>query len=202
MGKTHLMQAIGHYILFSNPKLKVKYTKTDDYINDYISYSRKTNNTVENMSKFYKKYNNIDVILIDDIQVIESKIKSMERLQHTFDTLYNKLESFDYVIIGLHDVNSYPKNFGLTDITVNFVDKICKRQKIVVDFFNSPLAINKFQNYKQFSSIVISYEDTPLAREISSDMIFGSLNFKGKLPLNVNNDFKEGQSITTENLKL
>ena len=90
LGKTHLMQAIGHYILFNNPKLKVKYTKTDDYINDYISYSRKSNNTVENMSKFYKKYNTIDVILIDDIQVIESKVKSMERLQHTFDTLYNK----------------------------------------------------------------------------------------------------------------
>ena len=90
LGKTHLMQAIGHYTLFHNPKMKVKYTKTDDYINDYISYSRKSNNTVENMSKFYKKYNNIDIILIDDIQVIESKLKSMERLQHTFDTLYNK----------------------------------------------------------------------------------------------------------------
>lgn len=90
LGKTHLMQAIGHYILFNNSKLKVKYTKTDDYINDYISFSRKTNNTIENMSKFYKKYNNIDVILLDDIQFIESKIKSMERLQHTFDTLYNK----------------------------------------------------------------------------------------------------------------
>lgn len=90
LGKTHLMQAIGHYILFHNQKFKVKYTKTDDYINDYISFSRKSNNTVENMSKFYKKYNSIDIILIDDIQVIESKIKSMERLQHTFDTLYNK----------------------------------------------------------------------------------------------------------------
>ena len=90
LGKTHLMQAIGHYILFNNPNLRVKYTKTDDYVNDYISYSRKSNNTVENMSKFYKKYNNIDVILIDDIQFIESKVKSMERMQHTFDTLYNK----------------------------------------------------------------------------------------------------------------
>ena len=90
LGKTHLMQAIGHYIIFNNPKLKVKYTKTDDYINDFISNSRKTNNSVENMSKFYKKYTNIDVILIDDIQFIESKEKSMERMQHTFDTLYNK----------------------------------------------------------------------------------------------------------------
>ena len=90
LGKTHLMQAIGHYIIFNNSKLKVKYVKTDDYINDFISNIRNTNNYTENMSKFYKKYNNIDVILIDDIQFIESKEKSMERMQHTFDTLYNK----------------------------------------------------------------------------------------------------------------
>ena len=90
LGKTHLMQAIGHYIIFNNPKLRVKYTKTEDYINDYISNSRKTNNTIENMSKFNRKYTNIDVILIDDIQFIESKIKTMENLQYTFDSLYNK----------------------------------------------------------------------------------------------------------------
>ena len=90
LGKTHLMQAIGHYILFNNSKLKVKYTKTDDYINDFISSSRKTKDSVENMSKFNKKYTNIDVILIDDIQFIESKGKTMERMQHTFDSLYNK----------------------------------------------------------------------------------------------------------------
>ena len=88
LGKTHLMQAIGHYIIFNNPK--VKYTKTEDYINDYISNSRKTNNTIENMSKFNRKYTNIDIILIDDIQFIESKIKTMENLQYTFDSLYNK----------------------------------------------------------------------------------------------------------------
>ena len=90
LGKTHLMQAIGHYTIFNNPKLKVKYTKTDDYINDYISICRKSNDAIENMSKFYKKYNNVDIILIDDIQVIESKQRTMERMQHTFDTLYNK----------------------------------------------------------------------------------------------------------------
>ena len=90
LGKTHLMQAIGHYILFHTPELKVKYTKTDDYINDFISNSRKTNNSIENMSKFNKKYTNIDIILIDDIQFIESKEKSMERMQHTFDKLYEK----------------------------------------------------------------------------------------------------------------
>ena len=90
LGKTHLMQAIGHYIIFNNPQLKVKYTKTDDYISDFISCSRKTNDSIENMSKFNKKYTNIGIILIDDIQLIESKEKTMTRMQQTFDTLYEK----------------------------------------------------------------------------------------------------------------
>ena len=90
LGKTHLMQAIGHYTLFNNPKLKVKYTKTEDYVNDFISNSRNSKDTIENMSKFNRKYTNIDIILIDDIQFIESKKKTMIQMQHTFDTLYNK----------------------------------------------------------------------------------------------------------------
>ena len=89
LGKTHLMQAIGHYIMFNNPELKVKYTKTDDYISDFITNTR-NNNSVENMSKFNKKYTTIDVILIDDIQLIESKEKTMIRMQQTFDSLYEK----------------------------------------------------------------------------------------------------------------
>ena len=90
LGKTHLMQAIGHYTIFHNPKLKVKYTKTEDYVNDFISNSRNSKDTIENMSKFNKKYTNIDIILIDDIQFIESKTKTMSQMQHTFDSLYNK----------------------------------------------------------------------------------------------------------------
>ena len=90
LGKTHLMQAIGHYTIFNNPKLKVKYTKTEDYINDFISNSRNSKDQVENMSKFNRKYTNIDIILIDDIQFIEGKKKTMDQMQHTFDSLYNK----------------------------------------------------------------------------------------------------------------
>ncbi len=90
LGKTHLMQAIGHYTIFNNPKLKVKYTKTEDYVNDFISNCRYSKDSIENMSKFNKKYTNIDIILIDDIQFIESKSRTMDQMQHTFDSLYNK----------------------------------------------------------------------------------------------------------------
>lgn len=90
LGKTHLMQAIGHYTLFNNSKLKVRYAKTEDYMNDFISNCRSGKEQVENMSKFNKKYTNIDIILIDDIQFIEGRNKTMAQFQHTFDSLHNK----------------------------------------------------------------------------------------------------------------
>lgn len=89
LGKTHLMQAIGHYTLFNHPKLKVKYTKTEDFTNELINNIRKGGDINDRMSKFRQKYRNIDVLLLDDIQFIESKERTMEEIFHTFDSLHN-----------------------------------------------------------------------------------------------------------------
>lgn len=90
LGKTHLMQAIGHYIIFNHPKLKVRYIKTEDFTNELINNIRRGGDINERMSKFRQKYRNIDVLLLDDIQFIESKERTMEEIFHTFDSLYNK----------------------------------------------------------------------------------------------------------------
>ena len=89
LGKTHLMQAIGHYILFHKPKLRVKYVKTEEYINEVISSIQKGGDRVSRMDKFRQKFRNVDVLLIDDIQFIESKERTMEEIFHTFESLHN-----------------------------------------------------------------------------------------------------------------
>ena len=89
LGKTHLMQAIGHHILFHKPKLRVKYVKTEEYINEVISSIQKGNDRVSKMDKFRQKYRNVDVLLLDDIQFIESKERTMIEIFHTFETLHN-----------------------------------------------------------------------------------------------------------------
>lgn len=89
LGKTHLMQAIGHYIVFNNPKLKVKYIKTEDFTNELINNIRRGGDINDRMSKFRQKYRNIDVLLLDDIQFVESKERTMEEIFHTFDSLHN-----------------------------------------------------------------------------------------------------------------
>ncbi|MDD3436371.1 MAG: chromosomal replication initiator protein DnaA [Candidatus Gastranaerophilales bacterium] len=89
VGKTHLMQAIGHYIVFNSPKLKVRYIKTEDFTNELINNIRRGGDINDRMSKFRQKYRNIDVLLLDDIQFIESKERTMEEVFHTFDSLHN-----------------------------------------------------------------------------------------------------------------
>ena len=89
LGKTHLMQSIGNYIL-ENGNKKVLYVSSDKFVNDYINAVRTVGkNTVEKIDSFKNKYRNIDVLIIDDIQFLGSATKGQEEFFHTFNELYN-----------------------------------------------------------------------------------------------------------------
>ncbi|MCD7740102.1 MAG: chromosomal replication initiator protein DnaA [Candidatus Gastranaerophilales bacterium] len=93
LGKTHLLQAIGHYILFHKPKLKVKYVKAEEFINDLVNSlvkgMDKANDKNKKMNEFRNKYRNVDVLLVDDIQLIEGKSRTEEEMFNTFESLHN-----------------------------------------------------------------------------------------------------------------
>ena len=84
LGKTHIMQAIAHHALSKNPSAKVKYTSSEKFTNELI-YSIRNRST----DKFKKKYREIDVLIIDDIQFLAGKEAAQEEFFHTFNVLYD-----------------------------------------------------------------------------------------------------------------
>ena len=117
------------------------------------------------------------------------------------DGLLKKLKKYNLVIIGFHKSNKHPwKSYQFKDKELVWLQEIARNHQVILDVFASPYSLLQLKSFTNIESILISYQNSKLAQELSAQAIFGAITTQGKLPVSVGEEFRVGSGIETYNL--
>jgi beta-glucosidase-like glycosyl hydrolase/CubicO group peptidase (beta-lactamase class C family) len=126
------------------------------------------------------------------VDVIESKDLSQ---------LSKKLKGYNLVIFGFHTSLGAYANYRIPDEDLNILNSVARSHDVVLDVFASPYSLLKIDDFEHIEAVVVSYQNTELAQDVSAQLIFGAADFKGMLPVNINDDFKAGYGLYQEGIQ-
>ncbi|RCS28160.1 beta-N-acetylglucosaminidase [Polaribacter sp. WD7] len=152
--------------------------------NKKIAYVKLGDGSGNHFIKMMQNYTKIDVISDNNL-----------------DGLLKKLKPYNLVIVGYHKSNLHPwKSYKFKDQELVWLQEIARAKEIILDIFASPYSLLQIKTFVNIEGLLVSYQNSKLAQEISAQLLFGAYKAKGKLPVSIHNFFPEGAGLTTTNL--
>jgi len=114
----------------------------------------------------------------------------------------SKLEKFNYVIIGFHRSDENPwKSYSMTSGDIAIIEAIANAKPTVLDVFVRPYALLKLKDISKIEGIVMSYQNSKIAQDLSAQLIFGAIGAQGKLPVSLGKNFQINTSFEIGSLR-
>jgi len=149
-----------------------------------VAYVKLGDDTGAHFVNMLKNYTKVDVIADSNL-----------------DGLLAKLKPYNQVIIGFHKSNDHPwKTYKFKEKELVWLQEIARQKDVILDVFTSPYSLLQLKSFTNIESIIVSYQNSKLAQELSAQAIFGGFLLQGKLPVSIGEDFKVGHGIDSYSL--
>ena len=121
---------------------------------------------------------------------------------NNLDRLIRKLKQFNLVIIGYHKSNSTPwKPYKFTNKELVWLQEIARTNEVVLNVFSKPYTLDAIKSFSNFESVVVGYQNSRVAQELTAQILFGALPAKGQLPVSISNSmYKVGHGFETSKI--
>jgi len=148
-----------------------------------IAYVALGDDSGEHFVSMLKQYAEIDVLSANDAQ------------------LNQKLKPYSTVIVGFHTSNLHPwKSYKFRKKDRNKLQEIARTKKVILSVFAITYSLLQVRSFTNIESIVVAYQNSRIAQELTAQLIFGAITAQGKLPVSIKKEFPEGLGLLTSNL--
>ena len=114
------------------------------------------------------------------------------------DSLLKKLAEYDLVIAGIFDTDQQPlRNYGISPEAGDFIEHLSNRTKLLAVYFGNPYAIDRLNGLQSTEGLILAYQENMYTEELSAQLIFGGIGGHGKLPVTINEKYRQGYGIIT-----
>ena len=113
------------------------------------------------------------------------------------DSLKVKLKKYNTVIIGYHKSDKAWKKHDFSEAEITWLQEIAKSNNVILDAFAKPYSLSPI-NFADIKGVIMSYQNSDIAQVVSAELVFGAIESKGKLPVSINEEFKDGIGLSTE----
>ena len=114
----------------------------------------------------------------------------------TLDELIDKLKPYQKVIVGYHKSNKNPwKSFKFKNQELVWLQEIARNNQVILDVFASPYSLLQLKSVTNINALLLSYQNSKFAQDLSAQAIFGAVDVHGKIPVSINDFFKEGDGF-------
>ena len=161
-----------------------KFTPILSLNNNKIVHIQTGSDSGETFNNYLNKYSSVDYIKLNDYKELKD--------------LLDKLSNYNTIIIGHHQPSNTPwDKYNFTRKELLWIDKISKSNNTILSVFAKPYSLDRLIDVNSFKSIILSYQNEDVFQEKTAQMIFGSIEFNGQIPVSILNKYKVGEGIKT-----